>query len=74
MSSGWDSTMMADWQIAEAAEASMLSFTALGVSLGLALDAMIPHSRVLGDRPIRQAARAAPGTAGGGRPAGPTGP
>jgi formate--tetrahydrofolate ligase len=48
MSSDWNPTTMADWQIAEAAEASMLPFTALGESLGLAPDEMIPHGRWLG--------------------------
>jgi len=43
-----DPTTLADWQIAEAAEESMLPFAALGDRLGLTDDEMIPHGRRLG--------------------------
>ncbi|MFH2072566.1 MAG: formate--tetrahydrofolate ligase, partial [Actinomycetota bacterium] len=43
-----DPRTMADWQIAEAAEESMLPFAALGEHLGLTDGEMIPHGRWLG--------------------------
>ena len=43
-----DPTKLADWEIAEAAEASMKTFNQLGQELGLEDDELIPHGKWLG--------------------------
>ena len=48
MATRLDPTKLADWQIAEAAEASMKTFHQLGQELGLQEDELIPHGKWLG--------------------------
>jgi len=43
-----DPTKLADWEVAEAAEASMKTFNQLGQELGLQDDELIPHGKWLG--------------------------
>jgi len=48
MTTKLDPTKMADWEIAEAAEASMKTFNQLGQELGLQGDELIPYGKWLG--------------------------
>jgi len=48
MTTKLDPTKMADWEVAEAAEASMKTFNQLGQELGLQGDELIPHGKWLG--------------------------
>jgi len=48
MANKLDPTKLADWEIAEAAEASMKTFNQLGQELGLQGDELIPHGKWLG--------------------------
>ena len=48
MATRLDPTKLADWQIAEAAEASMKTFHQLGQELGLQEYELIPHGKWLG--------------------------
>jgi formate--tetrahydrofolate ligase len=63
MTTKLDPTKMADWEVAEAAEASMKTFNQLADELGLQGDELIPHGKWLGRvdyRAVLDRLRAAP--------------